>query len=117
METRFSVRRAAAGSGFGVYDSAVDDWCTPAGLEQGAAVDLVDELNHRVAAGRRIDGVRWEAPRRVQAASWEPAGTIDVWIRDRGEWYARVLDETGRVRWHPGQDLRPIEVQGERMAG
>ena len=52
----------------------------------------------------------------VAARQWMPAGTIDVWIQDRGEWYRRVCDDTERVRWYPADDLRRAERPADEKA-
>jgi hypothetical protein len=41
-----------------VYDSAADEWCTPAAVGEPAALELADELNARPTAGQQIDGAR-----------------------------------------------------------
>ncbi|MGY4772889.1 hypothetical protein ACXC9Q_38795 (plasmid) [Kribbella sp. CWNU-51] len=51
-----------------------------------------------------------------RAASWRPAGAIDVWLFDKqsDQWLARVTDDSGRVEWCPGRDLRPAPVIEQR---
>lgn len=70
----------------------------------GRFADLAAELDSRDGT---IDRVSFCEPRQVAAATWRPAGTLDVWIKDRGEWYGRVRDASGRVGWVPAADLRP----------
>ncbi|MEV0287947.1 hypothetical protein AB0H36_27855 [Kribbella sp. NPDC050820] len=110
---RFSAQRTL--DGWVVVDLA-SAACTPDDLEQTDAESLAGELNARVAAGHHIDAVRWELPRPVQAATWRRAGTIDVWLYDKNstQWVARVTDDTGRVEWCPGSDLRPLQPSTER---
>ncbi|MFG1818294.1 hypothetical protein ACGFIF_31330 [Kribbella sp. NPDC049174] len=106
--SRFEVCGDAA-SGFGVSDSATSRWSMPLDLSEAEAAELAADLNARCDSYQRgPEAVRWCKPAvPVAARRWKPAGTIDVWIRDRGEWYGRVCDDTGRVRWYPADDLRP----------
>ncbi|MFD7161716.1 hypothetical protein ACFV9C_44525 [Kribbella sp. NPDC059898] len=112
-QVRFSAR-PGFGGGFGVHDSVSGDWCTPATLVEQVAVEFADDLNAREAAtGHPIEEVRYGVPKRVQRASWAPAGTIDVWVYDTNskppQWIGRVRDEAGGVEWCPGADLRPAD--------
>lgn len=124
---RFSVQRTH--DGYVVVDLA-SAACTPDDLAQDAAESLAAELNAMIAAGHQIDAVRSVLPQQVRAATWHPAGVVDVWLYDKnsGQWVARVTDDAGRVEWCPGSDLRPIPAtveqrtvgaapRTERMAG
>ncbi|WP_132154873.1 hypothetical protein [Kribbella antiqua] len=107
--SRFEVCGDAA-TGFGVSDSASSRCSMPLDLSEAEAADLAADLNatYDTYGEHGPDVLRWCRPAvPVAARRWKPAGTIDVWIRDRGEWYGRVCDDTGRVRWYPADDLRP----------
>ena len=110
---RFSVQRTA--DGYVVIDLA-SAACTADDLAQDAAESLAAELNAMVSAGHHIDAVRWVLPQQVRAATWCPAGVIDVWLHDKNsdQWVARVTDDAGRVEWCPGSDLRPITAAVEQ---
>ncbi|MGW1341320.1 hypothetical protein ACWCOV_09720 [Kribbella sp. NPDC002412] len=106
--------------GFGVSDSAVSRWNMPLDLGEAEATELAADLNARYDSygERGPEAVRWCKPSvPVAVRRWRLAGTIDVWIRDRGEWYGRVCDDSGRVRWYPADDLRPAgELPAEKAS-
>ncbi|MFF1823616.1 hypothetical protein ACFVWG_40310 [Kribbella sp. NPDC058245] len=111
MLGRFTVRPADDGSdGFGVWDGAVNGWrASGLGTEVEAvrmASDL--EVQYDTHGPRPADAVRRIDPvQPVQRAEWA-TGELDVWIRHNGEWLGRFCDESGRVTWIPGSDLRPL---------
>ena len=46
-------------------------------------------------------------PQPVVLYGWQPAGELDVWVRDDGQWWGRVRDnETGLFTWYPDR-LQP----------
>jgi hypothetical protein len=45
-------------------------------------------------------------PVEVETASWAAAGTLDYWVRERGEWLGRVRGPDGRQAWIKARDLR-----------
>jgi hypothetical protein len=71
----------------------------------GQFAELAAELDSRDGS---VDRVMWCECREVSAATWQSAGTLDVWIKDKGEWFGRVRDDAGNVRWVPAGDLRPV---------
>lgn len=110
---RFIAR--ASDDGWGVWDSAVAGFRTPTCLTQDQATDQAAELDVQFDTyGQRSDSdVRWlEQPRDVEVAQWRPAGRIEVWVRERGQWYGRVRDADGHVQWHRAGDLRPATSPG-----
>lgn len=111
---RFSVQRTP--DGYVVIDLA-SAACTPDDLEQADAEGLVAELNARVAAGHDIAEVRSVLPQQVEARTWHSAGVIDVWLYDKNsdQWLARLADETGRVEWCAGSDLRPEPMSPDQV--
>ncbi|MGH3463076.1 MAG: hypothetical protein ACRDP9_16580 [Kribbellaceae bacterium] len=47
-------------------------------------------------------------PQPVVLYGWQPAGELDVWVRDDGQWWGRVRDnETGLFTWYPPDRLQP----------
>lgn len=91
----------------------------PLDLSESEAAELAADLNARYDTYglRGPEAVRWCKPAvPVAVRRWMLVGTIDVWIRDRGEWYGRVCDDTGRVRWYPADDLRREERPSDEKA-
>jgi hypothetical protein len=116
---RFDACGVEAGR-FGVYDSVAGRWSTPLELDEPAAEHLAEVLNERYGdddPGPELVSVRWPAVSVRAVTEWTPA-TVDVLIRERAhdyreEWYARVHDPAGSVRWYPARELRPTpDVEG-----
>ena len=58
--------------------------------------------------GQRNDAERREVrpPVPVEAATWHPAGELDYWVKEAGEWWGRVRGPDGHPRWVRASDLR-----------
>jgi hypothetical protein len=58
--------------------------------------------------GQRAPEERREVrpPVEVDTATWAAAGTLDYWVRERGEWWGRVRAQDGRQVWVRATDLR-----------
>jgi hypothetical protein len=105
---RFEARHLGSGL-WGVYDPAVGGWLAvdigeDQARQQAMDLDVVfDTYGRRGAADRR----EVRPPRDVDAATWQPAGTLDYWVRDRGQWWGRVRAADGHQVWILAGDLRP----------
>jgi hypothetical protein len=104
---RFEARHIGSGR-WGVYDGGVMGW---------RAVDLGEDEASQMAMdmdvvynqyGQRTPDERREVrpPMEVQTATWSAAGTLDYWVRERGEWWGRVRGPDGRLAWVKASELR-----------
>ena len=48
----------------------------------------------------------------VESAAWKPAGELDYWVKERGEWWGRVRGSDGHHVWIKAADLRPAKEAG-----
>jgi hypothetical protein len=104
---RFEARHIGSGR-WGVYDGGVMGW---------RAVDLGEDEACQMAMdmdvvynqyGQRTADERREVrpPMEVETATWSAGGTLDYWVRERGEWWGRVRGPDGRQMWIKAKDLR-----------
>ncbi len=88
-----------------------NDWYSDWTLTEPEANRQVHELDVRFDfyAERKPSDVRpLPVPQPVVLYGWQPAGDLDVWVRDEGKWWGRVRDnETGLYRWYPAAQLQP----------
>ena len=58
--------------------------------------------------GQRAPDERREVrpPVDVESATWAMAGSLDYWVRERGEWWGRVRGPDGRLTWVKASELR-----------
>jgi hypothetical protein len=42
----------------------------------------------------------------VDSATWQSAGELDYWVRERGEWWGRVRGPDEHQTWIRAADLR-----------
>lgn len=117
---RFSVRQAPLPGRYGVWDAHANDWYGAWDLTEPdasrQATDL-DVLYDFYAERRPRDVRRLGEPRSVELYGLQPAGDLDVWIRDDGHWWGRVRDEHGLYHWYRADDLRPAAPQRNPNAG
>ena len=118
MVGRFTVRRMsdrpsdAAGDGepgWGVWDGAANGWrgTDLTETDARAAADELD-LQYDAHGPRPADTIRRVDPAQpVDRATWQPAGVLEVWIRERGQWYGRVREPDGHTTWIPSDHLQP----------
>jgi hypothetical protein len=110
MVGRFKVRRNGDGpNDWGVWDAAANGW-RGLGLTEDDAHATADDLDLQYDAHgpRPADNVRRLNPgRSVDRADWRPAGILEVWLRERDQWFGRVRGTDGRTRWIPAHDLHP----------
>ena len=68
--------------------------------------------------GQRTPEERREVrpPIEVESATWAAAGTLDFWVRERGEWWGRVRGPEGRQMWIKARDLRRTDQEAARGA-
>jgi hypothetical protein len=107
---RFSVRQSPLPGRYGVWDSHANDWHSDWTLREPEANRQVTDLDviYDFYGERKPRDVRHlDAPRLVELHRWQPAGELDVWVRDDGQWWGRVRDEHGLYRWHRATDLQP----------
>src|SRR5215207_2190757 len=110
MLVRFKVRRTGDGpASFGVWDGAMNGW-RGSDLTERQAHELPGELELRYDAHgpRPPDAVRRvQPPRPVDRVIWQAGGVLEVWVRHGGDWFGRVRDPAGALRWVRAADLRP----------
>ncbi|MDF2747229.1 MAG: hypothetical protein K0S98_1514 [Propionibacteriaceae bacterium] len=53
----------------------------------------------------------------VESATWEPAGELDYWVREKAEWWGRVRGPDGNQVWIKATDLRPAIGGGKAQSG
>ena len=108
---RFEARHIGSGQ-WGVYDGGVMGW---------RAVDLGEDEACQMAMdmdvvynqyGQRTPDERREVqpPIEVEMATWAAAGTLDYWVRERGEWWGRVRRPDGHQAWIKARDLRRTDI-------
>jgi hypothetical protein len=114
---RFEARHIGSGR-WGVYDGGVMGW---------RAVDLGEDEACQMAMdmdvvynqyGQRTPEERREVrpPIEVELATWAAAGTLDFWVRERGEWWGRVRGPEGRQMWIKARDLRRTDQEAAPQA-
>jgi hypothetical protein len=92
---RSSVRQAALPGRYGVWDGHANDWYGDWTLTEPEANRQVHDLDvqYDFYAERKPSDVRPLAVARpVVLFGWQPAGDLDVWVRDEGKWWGRVRD-------------------------
>jgi hypothetical protein len=85
---RFSVRQSPLPGRYGVWDSRKSDWYSDWTLTEPEANRQAHDLDvpYDFYAGRKPADVRQLAePVPVKLHGWQPAGELDVWVRDGGE--------------------------------
>ena len=84
---RFSVRQAPLPGRYGVWDAHANDWYGDWTLTEPEANRQVHDLDVRYDfyTERKPSDVRpLPEPRPVVLYGWQPAGELDVWVRDDG---------------------------------
>jgi hypothetical protein len=113
MVGRFKARRTSDNldgpNGWGVWDGAANGWRGSDLTEHDAHATADDlDLQYDAHGPRPADTVRRVDPAQpVDRADWQPAGVLEVWIRERGHWYGRVRGPDGQTTWIPATDLHP----------
>lgn len=114
MLGRFKARRSGNGpNGRGVWDNASNGW-RAVDLSEQQARETIEELDLQYDAHgpRPAENVRHVQPAQpVDQAEWQPAGVLEVWIRERGQWTGRVRTPDGRTTWIPATELYPSTRQ------
>jgi len=110
MLGRFTVRPDETAPGrFAVWDSAVSG-LRATDLAQDQAYEMATELDIQYDAHgpRSTNAIRKVDPQQqVDRVERQPAGVLDVWIRDAGEWLGRVRTPDGHVSWIQADHLLP----------
>lgn len=110
---RFYASHLGSGQ-WGLYDGGVMSWL---------ATDLSENDAKQQAADRNVIFNQWgqrdqnerrpvDPPMPVESAAWEPAGELDYWVREKGEWWGRVRGPDGHHVWIKASDLRPSKEAG-----
>ena len=109
MVGRFNVRSGAGDHDWSIWDNASNGQ-RGSGLAEGdahaEAADL--ELQYDAHGYRPADTVRRVDPP-VAVDAWRPAGVLDAWVRENGEWIGRVRDRDGKFVWIRDTELRRTE--------
>jgi hypothetical protein len=111
---RFSVRQSPLPGRYGVWDSNANDWYSDWTLSEPEANRQATDLDviYDFYGERKPRDVRQlDPPRPVNLYGWQPAGELDVWVRDDGQWWGRVRDEHGLYQWHRATDLQPATTR------
>jgi hypothetical protein len=66
---------------------------------------VLDPSQYNEADRREVD-----PPVEVQVATWNAAGTLDYWVKERQQWLGRVRGANGRQKWIKAADLRPANT-------
>ena len=104
---RFFARHIGSGL-WGVWDSAVASWkATDLGEIEARqkAMDL-DVVYNRYGQRTQAERRQVSPPALVESAAWRPAGELDFWVLERGEWWGRVRSPDGTQAWVRAADLR-----------
>lgn len=120
MFGRFKVRPYGDdGESVGVWDGAANGWRSgPLSELEARALAGELELQYDEHGPRSADTVRRVAPAQpIERATWEPAGALDAWVRDRGQWWGRVRDADGRFIWVTAAEVRPLSGHDTRGDG
>jgi hypothetical protein len=67
----------------------------------------LDPSQYGEADRREVD-----PPIEVESATWSAGGTLDWWVKERGQWLGRVLGPDRRQKWVKAADLRPAKEGG-----
>ena len=69
------------------------------------AMDL-DVVYNRYGQRTPAERRQVSPPALVESATWRPAGELDFWVLERGEWWGRVRGPDGTQAWVRAADLR-----------
>jgi hypothetical protein len=67
----------------------------------------LDPSQYGEADRREVD-----PPIEVESATWSAGGTLDWWVKERGQWLGRVRGPDRRQKWVKAADLRPAKEGG-----
>jgi hypothetical protein len=67
----------------------------------------LDPSQYGEADRREVD-----PPIEVESATWSAGGTLDWWVKERGQWLGRVRGPDRRQKWVKTADLRPAKEGG-----
>lgn len=111
MTGRFSTRLPDGGGDHDwlIWDNAANGE-RGSGLTERGARDLAAELELQYDAHglRDASTVRRVDPP-VPVEAFQPAGRLDAWVRENGEWVGRIRSRDGEYSWIRHTDLRPVE--------
>ncbi|MEU0093897.1 hypothetical protein [Kribbella sp. NPDC006257] len=94
-----------------IWDNAANGQRGSGLTKQQAAQEAADlELQYDAHGYRDKATVRTVDPP-VPVEVFQPAGRLDAWVRENGEWIGRVRRHDGEYTWIPHTDLRRIEDQ------
>lgn len=109
MVGRFNVR-----SGDGEQDWAI--WDNGANGQRGSGLSEQDAHDQAAALELQYDAHGYRDPSTVRRVDppvpvdvFQPAGVLDHWVREHGEWIGRVRGIDGKYAWIRQADVRPTE--------
>lgn len=106
MVGRFNVRPGAGEQDWVIWDNGANGQRGSGLDEQTAHEQAADlELQYDAHGYRDRDAVRRVDPP-VAVEAFQPAGVLDAWVRENGEWIGRVRDADGRYVWIRQSALR-----------
>jgi hypothetical protein len=109
MVGRFNVRIGNSEQDWAIWDNGANGQ-RGSGLSEQDAHEQAAELELQYDAHGYHDA---ETVRRVDPPIpvdvFQPAGVLDAWVRENGEWIGRVRGLNGRYAWIRRADLRQTE--------
>jgi hypothetical protein len=112
MVGRFNARPGASGAegNWMIWDNAANGQ-RGSGLSRTEAEDQAAELELQYDAhGYRDPATVRRVDPPVPVEAFQPAGTLDAWVFEKGEWIGRVRNGDDRFAWIRQADLRQAEA-------
>ena len=110
MVGRFNVRSGDGDHDWVIWDNAANGHRGSGLTEREAHEQAADlELQYDAHGYRAPDTVRRVDPP-VPIEAFHPAGVLDAWVRENGDWTGRIRQPDGTFVWIRRTDLRRTEA-------
>jgi hypothetical protein len=110
MVGRFNVRKGDSDHDWMIWDNAANGQRGSGLSEQEAHAQAAElELQYDAHGYRAADTVQRVDPPQPVERAWQPAGVLDAWVHEKGQWIGRIRSTDGQITWIPGAELRRAE--------